>query len=91
MAAAAAVDAKKPAAERKPPDVVELLKNAGVKFQNLAECMGVGGPTPAAFVKDLMERDRQKEAVLGPARSVGIGYARDEDDVPYWCLLLVEE
>lgn len=77
--------------EKKQPDLVVLLKDANVSFRSVGMCVGVGNPTVAEAVKSILEDERQKEAILGSFQSVGIGYAKGADGLPYWSVLLVEE
>jgi uncharacterized protein YkwD len=91
LAVALAESSKKPAEERQPPDLVELMKEAGVGFKNLMQVVSAGEPTAESFVAAMVANEGQKEALLGEFGAVGIGYARDAEDTPFWCLLLVEE
>ncbi|WP_165063650.1 CAP domain-containing protein [Paludisphaera rhizosphaerae] len=91
FALAMAASAGDKTGEKKQPDLVALLKDAGVSFRSVGMCVGVGNPTVDDAMKSILKDERQKEAVLGTFRSVGIGYAKGADGLPYWCVLLVEE
>ncbi len=91
LALGLAESSKKPAEEREAPDLVAMMKEAGVSFANLMQVVSAGEPTADSFVAAMMENEGQKEALLGEFGAVGIGYARDAEDTPFWCLLLVEE
>lgn len=91
FAVAMAASAGDKTGDRKQPDLAAMLKDAGVSFRSVGMCVGVGNPTVDDAMKAILKDERQREAVLGSFRSVGIGYARGPDDMPYWCVLLVEE
>lgn len=91
LATSFAGEAAKPADQRQQPDVPKLMKKEGVAFKGMSEILGAGNPTAEDFVKAMLDDEARKEPLMGPVRSVGIGYARGEDETPYWCLLLVEE
>ncbi|AMV36986.1 CAP domain-containing protein [Planctomyces sp. SH-PL62] len=85
-------DAKKE--EPKPeeaPDLVALMKESGLSFKNLAQSVAIGEPTAEEYVRFLLGDEGRKELVTGAFGTAGIGYARDAEDRPSWCLLLVEE
>jgi hypothetical protein len=52
--------------------------------------MASGDPTADDVIKSLMGNEKQKELLLAPFKTVGIGYANDADDTPFWCILMVE-
>ncbi|MDR3619372.1 MAG: CAP domain-containing protein [Paludisphaera borealis] len=72
------------------PDLVQLMKKAGVSFSKLNQSMASGNPTADDVVKSLLRNEKQKEMLLGPFKTVGIGYANGSDDTPFWCVLVVE-
>ncbi|APW63069.1 CAP domain-containing protein [Paludisphaera borealis] len=72
------------------PDLVQLLKQAGVPFSKLNQSMASGNPTADDVVESLLRNEKQKEMLLGPFKTVGIGYANGSDDTPFWCVLVVE-
>jgi len=86
----AARDAAKPDDEKKPTDLGAAMKEAGVAFSNLTQSVATGEPTAESYVATMLRNEEQKESLLGPFESAGIGYARDAEDRPFWCLLLVE-
>lgn len=77
--------------DRKPPDLAATLQKAGVSYRNVAIVVGGGNPTAEDFVKSLLEDESRKEPIMGDWDAVGIGYAADAEDAPFWCVLLVEE
>ena len=93
--AAAGADEEHPEKDDQPrkqelPDLVKLVRTAGVEYSSLSQYMASGAPTADDVVKSMLEQESRKEMVLGAFRSVGVGYANGADDRPYWCVLLVE-
>jgi len=83
-------DETKDQKKAEPPDLVSLLKDADVRFSKLNQSMASGDPTAADVIKSLMGNEKQKEMLLAPYKTVGIGYANGDDDTPFWCILVVE-
>jgi uncharacterized protein YkwD len=65
----------------------QRVEQAGGHFRKLAEGAADGQPDAEAAVKTLMDDKGLKANVLGDFSHVGVGYARGEDERPYWCLL----
>ncbi|WP_165244247.1 CAP domain-containing protein [Paludisphaera soli] len=91
LAIGLAASSRKPAEEREVPDLAALMKDAGVSFKNLMQVVSAGEPTADSFVAAMTGDEGRNEALMGEFEAVGIGYARDAEDAPFWCLLLVEE
>jgi uncharacterized protein YkwD len=72
------------------PNVASLLEESGVRFSKLNQSMASGDPTADDVIKSLMGNEKQKEMLLAPFKTVGIGYASGADDTPFWCILMVE-
>lgn len=72
------------------PDLVKLVRAAGVEYSGLSQYMASGAPTAEDVVKSMLEQEGEKKMVLGAFKSIGVGYANGADDRPYWCVLLVE-
>jgi uncharacterized protein YkwD len=65
----------------------ERVEQAGGHFRKLAEGTALGQPDAQAVAKTLMASEGLKANVLGDFSHVGVGYARGEDERPYWCIL----
>ena len=74
----------------KPPDLVKLVRTAGLRYSNLSQYMASGAPTADDVVKSMLDQESQKEIIQGAFKSVGVGYANGVDDQPYWCILMLE-
>ena len=90
LAADMAESVAKPENERKPPDVAARLKEAGATYRSVAVVLGGGNPTADDFVRAMLDDPARKEPLLGDSEAVGIGYATDAEDAPFWCVVLVE-
>jgi uncharacterized protein YkwD len=72
------------------PNVASLLEESGVRFSKLNQSMASGDPTAGDVIKSLLGKEQQREMLLAPFKTVGIGYANGADDTPFWCILVVE-
>ena len=45
-------------------------------------------PSPEATVHSWLRRADRRKNLLGEFRDAGVGFAKTEKGVPYWCLLL---
>jgi len=57
-------------------------------YRELAMTTSVGQPDADALVKGLMENPDYKARLLGNYARAGLGYATDDDGIPYWCVIL---
>lgn len=65
----------------------DRIKADGSRFQELAQSMAFGQPDAPAAVKTLMDNADLKATALGNYTHIGVGYARDKKEIPYWCIL----
>jgi uncharacterized protein YkwD len=57
-------------------------------YSELAMSTANGHPDAGAMAKVLLDNPDLKKQVLGKFSRIGIGYAKSDDGVPYWCVIL---
>jgi uncharacterized protein YkwD len=68
----------------------DILKQQGYRARTFGMSLASGETDPAKVVKSWLERREDREALLASYDRVGIAVAVDDDEAPYWVVLLAQ-
>jgi uncharacterized protein YkwD len=68
----------------------DILKRQGYQARQFGLSLASGESDPAKVVTSGLERDDEREQLLGPYDRVGIAVAVDEEGLPYWVVILAK-
>ena len=69
---------------------IDLLKREGYRARQSGLSLATGESNPEEVVRLWLERREDREGVLATFDRIGVGIAADEDDVPYWVVLMAQ-
>lgn len=72
----------------KTPD--DAIKASRYRFAAMVHSDSTGFPLPNDLIQEWLKKDGTRESLFGDFSDIGIGYALDRGDVPYWSILLAK-
>jgi len=77
--------------DRQGQNPFDVLKKQGYRARKFAVYLAAGQADPAKVVHSWLERKADRDELLSAFDRVGVGVAADEDEVPYWVVLLASK
>ena len=84
-----------------PVDAPALLKDVGYTYRSLGQQFATGQPTPEDLMETIAPEpepkpegengsnsEQQTPEILGDHRDLGVGYATDQNGIPYWVIFV---